>query len=136
MEVVIMTNKKTQKEIFNEMLADSYIAENAEWAELLRYMVELIERKRTRKTKSKNAEVNGQLINEIFDFFKAKTEKIATCSEIMNALNNNRTAEEKLSQSKVTALLSKICGTVAEPLPNAPIIRIKDKRTTKFQYIG
>lgn len=122
-------NKKTKRELFTEMLNDENVRANAEWTALLEHEIELLDRKSESGRHNKNTEANDKIIESILEFFNSEPTLKMTCSQIMEKL---APTYGTLSLPKVSSLMTKICGKVEQPIENAPIVRVKDKKTTYF----
>lgn len=103
-------------------------------AEFFTHEIELLNRKR----EAKENKINPDIVDCILAFLKSQPHQTATCSEIMKMLNSNTqfNFEKEISLPKMTSIMTKICGTVSNPLPNAPVVREKNKKITTFKYVG
>lgn len=123
---------KSKKDFYLELLE---IAETAEQKEFINHELELLERKKisSANRKSANSEENEQMINAILAYYEENPDTVATCGQIMKVLQKkNIKTEKELSTSRVSALMSKICGSIEKPIPDAPIKRQKDGRIMHF----
>lgn len=125
-------NKKTKKDFYLELLK---VAQTAEQIEFINHEIELLERKHASSANRKgaNSEENEMIINAILQYYEENPNVIATCGQLIKMLETQKIETEKpLSTSRISAIMSKICGSIDEPIPNAPIKRQKEKRTMYF----
>lgn len=137
-----MTEKKiTKREMFGAMFTG--IAEGQkfeisrenetievtaeEMKNFITHEIELLSRKKSSgKAKAETAE-NQKLIDFVLTYFEENPNAVMTCTQLMELVPEN------ITQSKMSSIMTKICGKVDEPILNAPIIRVRDKRKTFFQ---
>lgn len=137
-----MTEKKiTKKEMFGAMFAG--IAEGQmfeinrenetievtakEMKNFITHEIELLNRKKSSGKAKTETEENQKLIDLVLTYFRENPNAVMTCTQLMELVPAN------ITQSKMTSIMTKICGNVKEPILNAPIIRVRDKRKTFFQ---
>lgn len=145
-----MTEKKiTKKEIFGAMFTgitegqkfeisrenETIEVTAEEMKNFITHEIELLNRKKSSGTKSKASKENQAIADFVLEFFKENPDRLMTCTELMKLVPTNL-VEKEMSLPKMSSVMSFICGTVKEPLPNAPIIRVRDKRSTVFKYVG
>lgn len=132
-----MTEKKiTKREMFEMLLAMEEVKATEGMIEFINHEIELLNRKRT--TANKASKENAEIAEIVLEFFRKNPNRLMTCTELMKMINTNEQVklEKEISLPKMTAIMTLICGTVNEPLPNAPIAREKSKRQTVFKYVG
>lgn len=132
-----MTEKKiTKKEMFEMLLEMPEVQATEGMVDFINHEIELLNRKRTSTSKA-NKE-NAEIAEIVLDFFRANPNRLMTCTELMKMVNasDKIKLEKEMSLPKMSAVMTLICGTVKEPLPDAPITREKSKRQTVFKYVG
>lgn len=137
-----MTEKKiTKKEMFGAMFTG--IAEGQkfeisrenetievtaeEMKNFITHEIELLNRKKSSGKAKAETEENQKLIDFVLTYFEENPNAVMTCTQLVEL------APENITQSKMSSIMTKICGKVDEPILNAPIIRVRDKRKTFFQ---
>ena len=113
-----MANKKTKRDLFNEVLV--LVEGNEELTNFVNHELELLDKKANRTGTTKVQKENAELVEKIYN---AIAEPV-TISELQEKVD----FVADLSNQKVSALLKKLvdAGRVA---------RTKDKKVTKFQAI-
>lgn len=132
-----MTEKKiTKREMFEMLLAMEEVKATEGMIEFINHEIELLNRKRN--TTSKVSKENTEIAKIVLEFFRKNPNRSMTCTELMKMVDANEQVEleKEMSLPKMSAVMTLICGTTKEPLPNAPIVREKSKRQTVFKYVG
>lgn len=131
-----MTEKMTKRERFEMLLKMEEVKATKGMVEFINHEIELLNRKRA--TISKASTENQKIAEIVLDFFRTNPNRLMTATELMKMVvaSGKIELEKEMSLPKMSAVMTLICGTVKEPLPNAPIIREKSKRQTIFKYIG
>lgn len=116
-----MANKKTKRDLFNEVLV--LVEGNEELTNFVNHELELLDKKANRTGTTKVQKENAELVEKIYNAMVEIAEPV-TISELQEKVD----FVADLSNQKVSALLKKLvdAGRVA---------RIKDKKVTKFQAI-
>lgn len=125
-------NKKTKRDFYLELLE---IAETIEQKDFINHELELLERKResSANRKDSNAEENELIAQIIIDYYAENPSTVATCGQLIKMLQERKIQIKKeLSTSRISAIMTKICGKIDEPIENAPIKRMREKRTMYF----
>lgn len=126
------TEKRVKKVVFAEIVDVLKQYGTAEQVETMEHEIELLNRKRAKKEKPEDV----ALRNFILEYLKARPQTKTTCSMLMKAANATGDFEEEISLPKMSGALSKICGKVENPIPNALVKRTKVGRETYFNYVG
>lgn len=131
-----MTNKMTKRERFEMLVAMPEVQAIDGMVEFINHEIELLNRKRA--TTSKTSKENAKIAEIVLDFFRANPNRLMTCTELMKMIDasDKIELEKGMSLPKMSAVMTLICGTVKEPLPDALVVREKSKRQTVFKYVG
>lgn len=122
-------NKRTKKEMFYEIIEVLQTYGTTEQVETVEHEIELLNRKQARQEKPN--EENQQLMNLVCTYYEENPKARLTCSELTKIIAT-RAGVEEISLPKMSAIMTKICGTVKEPKLDAPVVRVKDKKATFF----
>lgn len=125
-------NKKTKRDFYLELLE---IAETIEQKDFINRELDLLERKRINSAtrRNSNTEENELIAQTIIDYYEENPNTVATCGQLIKILQEkNLQVKKELSTSRISAIMAKICGKVDEPIENAPIKRMREKRTMYF----
>lgn len=106
---------------------------NEKFIEMTQHQLELLERKRASGGKSKASEENEKCAEWVIEYLKGNPNLIVSGSDLMKVIPLELTAKGEINQSKMTAIMSVICGTWENPKENSPIKRFKDKGKTCYQ---
>lgn len=126
-----MTNKKTKREYFEELKA--IVIGDAEMVAFIDHELELLERKKASGSKSKASEENIRCAEWIENYLMENPQLVVTGSDLMKVIPLELIAKGEISQSKMTAIMSVLCGTWENPNYDATIYRFKDKRKTFYK---
>lgn len=122
-------NKKTKRDFFIELRE---IAKTEEQISFINHELELLDRKKASGAKGESEE-NIALMNAVLTYFNENPNAVATCTQLVKALEGKVKTEKPLSTSKISSIMIKICGNTDEPIADSPIKRERDKRTTYFK---
>lgn len=131
-----MTEKMTKRQRFEMLLEMTEVQATEGMVEFINHEIELLNRKRA--TTSKASKENAEIAEIVLDFFRVNPNRLMTATELMKMVvaSDKIELEKEMSLPKMSAVMTLICGTVKEPLPDAPIVREKSKRQTVFKYVG
>lgn len=139
-----MTEKKITKRDYFEALLENLettgfsteLINNEKFIEMTKHEIELLDRKRGSGSKSKVSEENVKCAEWVINYLATKPNLVVTGSDLMKVLPIEMIATGELNQSKMTAIMSVICGPWNDPKSNSPVKRFKEGRRTVYQYKG
>lgn len=122
-----MTNKITQKEMFNEIIALAESASREDIVEFAKGRIEMLARKNANKKATANQQANEVLKTEILNVLG---DKRMTASEILTQLVADGTVPSNTMNQKISAvlrLMKEVDGTVD---------KVTDKKRSLFFAVG
>lgn len=137
-----MTEKKiTKRDYFEAILKNldvtgfsTELISNEKFIKMTNHELELLDRKRTGGSKSKASIENEKCAEWVINYLASKPNLVVTGSDLMKVIPIEMIAKGEISQSKMTAIMSVVCGTWEHPKADSPINRFKDKRKTFYQF--
>lgn len=136
----VKTNKITQREFFTAVLEhlkesgySTELISNEKFIEMTEHQIELLNRKSENRSKGKNAEENEAIITFIIEHLTKQPNFLASTNYLMKQVESNFNTEFGIS--RLGQLMTKVCGNVDNPLPNAPVKRIRDKKKVYYQAV-
>lgn len=136
----VKTNKITQREFFTAVLEhlkesgySTELISNEKFIEMTEHQIELLNRKSEHRSKGKNAEENELIIAFIIKHLTKQPNFLASTDYLIEQVKAN--FDTNFGTSRLGQLMTKICGNVDNPLPNAPVKRVRDKRKVYYQAV-